>query len=153
MTDIINKLLAIIIMFLILFLAPLNLSNMSDRANKKIDALNEMQLFLDKITDKGYITERDMDELYLAMEATGLSLSVELEHFRLLADGDAVVLCKECTVDKERIALEKGKYEIEITDVLKLSVEEVAESREARLWRKIGGTQDLFVESLSAMRR
>ena len=64
MTDFINKVITIVLVFIMLILAPLLISYMStDMVTERL-VLNEVSQFIDKVTDKGLITEYDINDLY-----------------------------------------------------------------------------------------
>lgn len=153
MADFINKVLAVLLAMVLLIIAPLNLHNLSIRTEKKMKALNEMQLWIDKVCDKGSITIKDLDELNLNIAATGLMTEITVEDFRMLASSNSTVLAKMCNVSYDRIIEEGGKHEIEPTNVIRVHVKEKVQSSEARLWSKIIGVDDVYDEYLSSMRR
>lgn len=153
MTDFLNKVLAIILAVVLLIIAPLNLSNLSDRTEQKLKALNSMQIWLDTVCDKGSINISDLDNLNDNIAATGIVAEVEVEEYRLLADAQSVVLAKQCTVSYDRIRTDGGEHIVYGTNVIRVHVVETAQSGAARLWSRIIGVDDMFDETLSAMRR
>lgn len=142
-----------ILIILLCLVAPLNLSNMSRRAQQKIDVLNTVQLFLDMVSDKGYVQETDLDDLYRKIAGTGMILNVTIEEFRLLAEKESVVLAKTCNVTYDRIDKSGGKYVIDSGNVIRVTFREEIASTEANMWYKIIGAVDIFEDQLSAMRR
>lgn len=153
MTDFINKVISMILIVILLLIAPLNMSNMSRRTQQKIEVLNTVQLFLDTVSDKGYIQESDLDDLYRKLAGTGLILSVKIEEFRTLAEGDKVVLAKTCDITYKRIDLNGGRYEIDAGNVVRLKFKEEVTSAEANMWYRIIGSMDVFEDQFSVMRR
>lgn len=153
MTDFLNKVLAIILAAMLLLIAPLNMSNLSDRAESKLKALNEMQLWLDTVCDKGSININDLNNINDSIAATGIVADVIVEEYRLLADASTVVLAKQCTVGYDRVRTDGGTHTIYNTNVIRIHVIEKAPSSASRLWSRIIGVEDMFDETLSAMRR
>lgn len=153
MTDFINKVLAILLAAVIGVIAPLTMSGLSNRAEQKLAALNAMQLWLDTVCDKGSITIDDLDSLNSKLAATGLIVDVEVEEFRMLANEQTVVLAKQCTVSYDRVRTDGNKHMIDSSNVIRVHIREVAQSSAAKLWSRIIGVDDIFDETLSAMRR
>ena len=153
MTDFINKVISMVLIVILLLIAPLNMSNMSRRTQQKIEVLNIMQLFLDKICDKGYVQESDLDSLYRELAGTGLILSVTIEEYRLLAEAEKVVMAKTCDITYKRIELKGGRYDIDSGNIIRVQFKEEVTSTEANMWYRIIGSMDEFNDQLSAMRR
>ena len=79
MSDFINKIVTIIMVFAMLVLGPLLLSYKSDTMVSKRLMLNEVSLFLDKTADVRSITEEDVNKLYLACNSYGMSVDVSVK--------------------------------------------------------------------------
>lgn len=71
MSDIINKIITIVLIFVLLILAPLLISDMISDMQARRLILNEATQFLDKVTDKGLITEDDLNQFYLSINSHG----------------------------------------------------------------------------------
>ncbi len=153
MTDFLNKILTLILAVVMLILGPLNMSNMYYRHTQKMHALDNMRIWLDGVADKGSITVKDLDDLNEKLAATGMVIKTKIEEFRLLADQESVVLAKQCNIDYNRLRVDGGVHIINSTNVIRVTVKEVAEGSASRLWRSLIGTVDLFEDSLPVMRR
>lgn len=153
MTDFINKVITVILIVILLVIGPLNMQGMTDRTIQKIEALNQMSLFLDIVTDKGYIEAEDLDDLSRDMASTGLILNTSIELYRILATEENVVIAKITDVTYDRILENGGRYTINQGYIVRLGVEEIADSTEANLWYRIISVKDTFNEYLSEMRR
>lgn len=79
MTDFINKIVSIVLIFLLLVLAPLLISYKTDEMIAKRAILNEVNTFIDKVTDAGAIYQEDVDEIYLKCNSYGLIVDVNVE--------------------------------------------------------------------------
>lgn len=146
MTDFINKIITIVLIFVMLILAPLLISYMStDMVTERL-VLNEVSQFIDKVTDKGLITEYDINDLYLGVNSHGGNYDVTIEHYQLLEeplpDGSTKLLYVKQD-DIEQIV--DGRYNMEETDddtsvslnvkdVVKVHVESVSMSSGRRLF-------------------
>lgn len=138
MTDFINKIITIILIFLMLVLAPLMISYLSTDMVAQRLILNDTSQFIDKVTDKGSITEYDLNDLYLAVNSHGSAYNVVIEHYILVEepippDGATKLLyIKNDDIE----ALIEGKTDnlsLNVKDVIKVHVEEVSRSAGNRL--------------------
>lgn len=134
MLDFPNKVVTLILVFLMLVVAPLIwMFSRDDMVSQRL-ALNEMTQFLDKTTDKGYIEAQDIDDLYLGLNATGGTYDVKVRRYMPTpipaGSGQSRLLYKNVDyydkVNKKAIKLNKG-------DIVKLTVEEVGYSSARRL--------------------
>lgn len=83
MSDFINKIVLVILVFVMLVLAPLLISYKSDNMLAKRELLNDVELFIDKVQDTASITEDDMNKLYLDCNSHGLSVDVRVKRLIL----------------------------------------------------------------------
>ncbi len=79
MSDFINKIVSIILIFIMLVLAPLLISYMTNNMKAQRLVLNDVTSFIDKVTDKGSISQSDLDQLYLDVNSHGLILDVDVK--------------------------------------------------------------------------
>lgn len=73
------KVFSILLIFMMCALSPFLSAYMESEALSNRLALNEVEMFLDKVTDKATITQADLDDLYLAIAATGGIYDVEVK--------------------------------------------------------------------------
>lgn len=138
MTDFINKVITIVLVFIMLILAPLMISYLSTDMVAQRLILNDVTLFIDKVTDKGTINQYDLDDLYLAVNSHGSAFEVKVERYSLveepLPDGTTKLLyVKHDETDK----LMQGKIDeviLNVKDVVKVHINEVAMSSGNRLF-------------------
>lgn len=143
MSDFLNKVITIILIFVLLVLAPLLISYMStDMVTERL-VLNDVTQFIDKTTDKALITQQDLDELYMAVNSHGNSFDVDVYRYQLVEEelpGDKTKTLYLKLDDVEILeaaeADEKDEYKVKlnIKDVVKVHVEESALSPGKRLF-------------------
>ncbi len=76
MSDFLSRTISLILIFFMLVIAPLVHSyGVTEMENRRL-LLNEVTLFLDKVTDKGNITEDDLNEFYMKTASYGMVLDV-----------------------------------------------------------------------------
>ncbi len=154
MTDFINKIITIILIFLMLVLAPLMISYLSTDMVAQRLILNDTTQFIDKVTDKGAITEYDLNDLYLAVNSHGSAYNVVIEHYILveepLPDGTTKLLyIKNDDIDG-LIKGEKDNLSLNVKDVIKVHVEEISRSAGNRLlWSVLRVDKGKFEFSLA----
>ena len=88
MGDYVNKVITMILVFIMLVLAPLTFVYVKSEAKADKLAMNEVTQFLDKVTDKASITERDKDDLYMGVNASGGAYDVSIKRYIRLATTD-----------------------------------------------------------------
>lgn len=88
MVDFPNKVVTIILVFLMLVVAPIVWSYVRADMVAERTILNEVVSFIDKVTDKGTITEQDLDELYVAVNASGGTYDVQVKRYVRVATKD-----------------------------------------------------------------
>ena len=81
MIDIINKLIAVIIAFMLLILAPLVIHNLSMELTMKRSIMNEMVNVIDKVTDTGRITNEQLEDFYIVCSTYGITTDVIIERY------------------------------------------------------------------------
>lgn len=135
MTDYINKIITLVLIFVMLVLGPLTFSYLSEELTTQRLILNEVTNFLDKVTDQRYIRQADLDDFYLAINSHGKVLDARVEQYKSddltdITSGDArskaVYYIADDFKNIEKKTLDKG-------DIIKVTVEEVAISAGRRL--------------------
>lgn len=137
MSDFINKVITVILIFIMLVLGPLLISYLStDMVTERL-VLNEVTQFIDKVTDKAAITQYDLDDLYLGVNAHGGSFNVTVSEYiaasEPLPDGSTrtIYIKRNMEEDMEKSSIKT--VDLNVGDVVKVTVEEVAMSSGKRL--------------------
>lgn len=79
MDGFLSRLCSLILVFLMLIIAPLINAYGVSEVKDEIEILNISSEFLDKVVDKRSISQEDMDEFYLQLEAHGKVLDVDVQ--------------------------------------------------------------------------
>ena len=126
MSDFINKIITVILVFILLVMAPMLISYKTDDMLAKRAILNEVELFIDKVQDTSSIASVDLNKLYLDCNSHGLTVNVKVK--RLVAtevyDNDLnIAQTNYFAVDSEEALLN-----INAGDIIQVTVEEVTVS-------------------------
>ena len=159
MSDFINKVITIVLIFVMLVLAPLLISYMSTDMTAERLILNDVTQFIDKVTDKYTITDYDLNDLYLAVNSHGGAYEVIVDRYQLyeepapeseggtrilyIRQDDTEILADDenYTSDKTDITKTYSEFadsvNLNTRDVVKVTVKEVALSSGKRLFWSI----------------
>lgn len=133
MTDFLNKIVSIVLIFVLLVLAPLLISYKTDEMLAKRLILNEVNTFIDKVTDAGAIYQEDIDEIYIMCNSHGLIVDVSVERLvyatTLVQDTGEYVY--DYVVDKD--FSKAGGTLLNPNDLIKVTVKEQTYSSVRRL--------------------
>lgn len=138
MIDFPNKVVTVILVFLMLVVAPITWSYVrADMVAERL-ILNEVVGFIDKVTDKGTITDQDLDELYIAVNASGGTYDVTVDRYVRIATKDLNSIDPEKSIktvyinsDLTILNPDTGKYEpaeMNSGDMVKVSITELGDS-------------------------
>lgn len=126
MLDYINKVVTIVLVFLMLVIAPLTWVYVRDEMITDRLVLNEIASFIDRVTDKASINEQDLDDLYIAVNATGGTYDVKVKRYVRTSVNDGGEVRTVYIADSNVGSLNTG-------DVVKVTVKEVGISPTKRL--------------------
>lgn len=154
MSDFINKVISLVLIFVMLVLAPLLISYMSTDMIAERLILNDVSQFIDKVTDKAQITDYDLNDLYLAVNSHGGAYEVTVERYQLLEEPMPDDTTKLIYVKHdETYDLMLGKIDtvdLNVKDVVKVHVEEATLSAGKRLfWTVLRVDKGKFAFSLA----
>lgn len=130
MSDFLNKVITLILIFIMLVIGPMLLSYASTDMVAERLILNDVTQFIDKVTDKSIVTEYDINDLYLAVNSHGNSYNVTVEKYQLfeepLPNGTTkLVYIKHDDIEKLVDGVDPdGTVELNIKDVVKVTVRE-----------------------------
>ena len=135
MTDMIPKIIGVLLAFALLVIAPLTIRAMTeDMAGQRL-ILNEASQFIDRVTDKGSVTARDMDDLYFAVNIHGGAFdAVVVRYIRVAVPisagiSDSVYIAKD-VFDSTALTLYPG-------DVVQVRVHAVTKTNAQGLLRRL----------------
>lgn len=145
MTDFINKIVSIILIFIMLVMAPLMISYKTEEMIAKREILNDVNTFIDKICDSATIKSTDINELYLQCNSHGMVVDVNVERlvYAMTLDEDTGEYIYDYVVDK---SFNNGITNLNPSDMIKVSVDEVTYSSTRRITFKLLGIDEGFFE-------
>lgn len=126
-TDFPNKIFTIVLVFLMLVVAPLLWVYVRGEMVAQRLVLNEVTQFLDKVTDKGFITQEDLDDLYYAINASGGTYDVRVRRYVRMSTQDENGETRTLYLNAEL------NGQMNQGDVVKVTVEELGTSPTKRL--------------------
>lgn len=129
MDGFLSKTVGLILAFFLLIVAPLLHTYGIRELENRMEALNEVSEFLDRVTDKGEITEDDLNEFYLAVEAHGMTLDVRVN--RMVK---TVTLLNDGSTSTTYIAAD-DIHVLNVGDIVKVELNEVTVTPYRRLMR------------------
>lgn len=115
-----SRVVGLILAFLLLVVAPLLNTYGTQEMENRMETLNDVSEFLDKVTDKGEITEDDLNEFYLAAESHGMTLDVKVERLVKTA-----TLLDDGTVSTTYIVAD-DYHNLNVGDIVKVQLEEIS---------------------------
>lgn len=129
MEGFLSKCISLVLIFLLMIIAPMiNLYGQHEMQGR-MEILNDVTSFLDKVTDKGEITQDDIDEFTLSVEAHGLVLDVNID--RLVKTATTIDNMKN-ELDIAYVAADDIST-LSSGNIIKVSVKEVSTTRYKKL--------------------
>lgn len=89
MSDFINKIITVVLVFVMLVLAPLLITYKTEDMLAKREILNDVEMFIDKVQDTSALSETDLDKLYLDCNSHGITVDVAVKRLISTAVYDA----------------------------------------------------------------
>lgn len=129
MDGFLSKAVGLILAFFLLIVAPLLHTYGIRELENRMETLNEVSEFLDRVTDKGEITDDDLNEFFLAVEAHGMTLDVRVS--RMVK---TVTLLNSGDTSTTYIAAD-DIHDLNVGDIVKVELEEVTVTPYRRLMR------------------
>lgn len=129
MSDFINKVVTIILIFMLLVMGPLIMSYKTEEMLAKRLILNDVTSFIDKVKDTAIIAEDDLDKLYVDCNSHGIVINVAVK--KLIR----TEISKEGKIATVYYAVDslEGFEEMHPGDVVKVYVTEVGISSSRRI--------------------
>ena len=113
-----SRIVGLILAFLVLIIAPrINAYGVQEMENK-VELLNDVSEFLDKQTDKGGITDEDMDQFYVNVQSHGMILDVKVDRLVKTAteSGDGTIHTTYIAADDNTILNKHDILKVKITE-------------------------------------
>jgi hypothetical protein len=132
MTDVITKTIGVLLAFVLLILAPMTIARMRDDMAARRLILNEVTMFIDKVTDKGSVTGTDMDDLMLGVNAHGGAFDVQvIRYVRVAVRGDlrGGEVRSIYYVTDDAFTVSGGTVELNLGDAVQVRVEGITKTR------------------------
>ena len=101
-----------------LIIAPLINAYGVQEMENKVELLNDVSEFLDKQTDKGGITDEDMDQFYVNVQSHGMILDVKVDRLVKTAteSGDGTIHTTYIAADDNTILNKHDILKVKITE-------------------------------------
>lgn len=135
MSDFINKIVTVVLVFVMLVVAPLLVSYKTDDMLAKREILNDVELFIDKIQDTTTISSDDLDKLYLDCNSHGLTVNVTVKRLVATSVYDADMGISQ--TNYFAVTDEQSLKSINAGDIIQVNVEEVTISPARKATYKI----------------
>lgn len=81
MTDIINKILGVLIAFVLLAGGPLVINALNKDLTMNRSVLNEMTNLIDKVTDNGRLSPNDLSDFYISISSHGMAMDATISRY------------------------------------------------------------------------
>ena len=129
MSDFINKVITIALIFILLVMAPLLISYKTDEMMAKRQILNDVANFIDMVKDTGSLNQDNLDKLYIDCNSYGIAVDVKVKRLirtEITKDGESKTVYYSVDKVEELESMNKG-------DIIKVTVEEIGISTARRL--------------------
>jgi hypothetical protein len=88
MSDFLNKLIGVVLAFILLAAAPLIITSLGNDLTMKRSVLNETTNFINKVTDNARISDLDLSNFYLGISAYGVSMDGIVQRYVKVVNPD-----------------------------------------------------------------
>ncbi len=90
MSDFLNRLIGLFLVFILLVLAPLTIHSLSTDLTIKRSILNEITNFIDKVTDTAQVTEAQQTDFYIGCSSYGAIVDVQIKRYIRIVNPDGM---------------------------------------------------------------
>lgn len=152
MVDFVNKIVSILLIFVMFVLAPVLYAYSSNYSTGQRLVLNDVTTFLDKMSDKGEINDEDMQDFYASINSHGFALDVVVQKFSKTIITDAKGNLKTEYIASDDVMEQFLKddtlttVQLDKGDILKVHVDEVNISKGRRFIYLISGIDNGALE-------
>ncbi|GFN30940.1 hypothetical protein [Paenibacillus xylaniclasticus] len=88
MTDLFNKILGVLLAFVLLAGAPLVINTLSKDLSMNRNVLNEMTNLIDIVSDSGQLTDDQLADFYLAISSYGVTMDATIKRYMKVVNPD-----------------------------------------------------------------
>ncbi|WP_138755930.1 hypothetical protein [Paenibacillus sinopodophylli] len=88
MSDIINKILGVLIAFAVLAGGPLVINAMNKDLTMNRSVLNEMTNLIDKVSDNGRLSSQDLSDFYVGISSYGMAMDATVSRYMKVINPD-----------------------------------------------------------------
>lgn len=81
MSDIINKIIGVILAFMILVFGPLCVVTLTQDLSMQRGVMNAMEILIDKTTSTGVIEDKQLEQFYLDVSSFGYAIDSEIKRY------------------------------------------------------------------------
>ena len=81
MSDILSKILGIILAFVLLAFAPLTINTLTNDLSARRESINEVTNFINIVTDTGTITDNKLKDFYTGCASHGIACDVKIKRY------------------------------------------------------------------------
>lgn len=137
MEGFLSRLFGLILLFFLLIIAPLINAYGTQEMENRVEILNTTSEFLDKQTDKGNVTDQDLNQFYADIESHGVVFDVQVNRLVKVA-----TKLKNGTIHTTYIAADEEKkkngkrdyvYDLNQEDILQVKIREKSSTPYKRL--------------------
>lgn len=122
MLDFANKIVSIVLCFVMLVFAPLMITYSTNDMIAKKEIMNDVAQFIDMAKDSGSITQKDLDKLYLDCNSHGMAVKVDVKRLIRVAVTDDEDVAKTVYYSVEKV---EDLQNMNPSDVVQVNVKEI----------------------------
>ena len=140
MSDFINKLITVVLIFILLVMAPMLISYKLDEMVAHREILNDVELFIDRVKDTSTITKNDINSLYMDCNSHGLTVDVRIK--RLIQTDVFDTSIGVSQTNYFAVDDEESLKNINAGDIIQVQIEELTTSSAKRATYRILGLDE-----------
>lgn len=137
MEGFLSRLFGLILVFFLLIIAPLINAYGTQEMEDRVEILNTTSEFLDKQTDKGNVTDEDLDQFYADIESHGVVFDVQVNRLVKVATKlkNGTIHTTYVAADEEKKVNDKRDlvYDLNKEDILQVKIREKSSTPYKRL--------------------
>lgn len=113
-----SRIVGLILAFVMLIICPLINAYGVQEMEDRVELLNDVSEFLDKQTDKGGITDEDMDQFYVNVQSHGMILNIKVDRLVKTATtaGDGTIHTTYIAADDNTVLNKHDILRVKLTE-------------------------------------